>query len=478
MTTVATRNRLLPMLTAAASTAVLVAQAGAAWAQDAAAEAAAAPPVIDSGDTAWILASTALVLMMTLPGLALFYGGLVRAKNILNVFMQCFISAGVVGVLWVLVGYSLAFGTGNAFVGDFSKVMLNGVTLDSVITNGAGRNIPEYLFAMFQGMFAIITPALILGAIAERMKFSAWIAFISIWLLVVYCPLAHMVWGSEGWIFKSGAIDFAGGLVVHMSSGFSALLAAIMLGKRRGFGKEPMPPHSLPLCLIGAGLLWMGWFGFNAGSALGATPLAALAFLNTSTAASVAVVAWAAIEWIHRGKPTALGGATAAVAGLVAITPACGAVSPAGAMAIGLGVAVISYSACMFLKPALGYDDSLDVFGVHALGGAWGALASGIFAVSLGSGITSNGAQIVVQLEGIAFTAVFAPALTFVILSVLKLFFGSLTVDEEDEIEGLDLSQHSESAYGFSSGSSFVPELGHPVAHGHAAAAAHAKSVA
>jgi Amt family ammonium transporter len=470
-----TKNRLVTRLaTAAGAILSLGLAAGAAWAQDAAA----APPAIDSGDTAWVLASTALVLMMTLPGLALFYGGLVRSKNVLNVFMQCFISAGVVGVLWVVVGYSLAFGTGNAFIGDFSRVMLNGITMDSVVANFASppRNIPEYVFVMFQGMFAIITPALILGAIAERMKFSAWIAFITIWLLVVYCPIAHMVWSAEGWIFKSGAIDFAGGLVVHMSSGFSAILAAVMLGKRRGFGKEPMPPHSLPLCLIGAGLLWMGWFGFNAGSALSASPLAALAFLNTSTAASTAVVVWAAIEWIHRGKPTALGGATAAVAGLVAITPACGAVSPAGAIMVGAGVAVISYAACTFLKPALGYDDSLDVFGVHALGGAWGALASGIFAVTLGSGIESNMQQILVQLEGIAFTAVFAPVATFVILSVLKLFFGSLTVDEEEEVEGLDLSQHSESAYGFSSGSSFTPELGHPV-HAASAAVPHGKRV-
>src|SRR5690606_24552588 len=237
------------------------------------------------------------------------------------------------------------------------------------------------------------------------------------------------------------------------------------------FGKEPMPPHSLPLCLIGAGLLWTGWFGFNAGSALAASPLAALAFLNTSTAASMAVLVWAAIEWIHRGKPTALGGATAAVAGLVAITPACGAVSPLGAMATGAGVAVISYAACMFLKPALGYDDSLDVFGVHALGGAWGALASGLFAVSLGDGIESNAQQVRVQLEGIAFTAVFAPLATAIILFVLKLFFGSLRVSEEEEIEGLDLSQHSESAYGFAGGSTIVPELGH-VAHGHVSAAA------
>ena len=474
MSSVGTRNRFVRGIAAALTAAGSLGVATAAWAQDAAAT----PPVIDTGDTAWVMTSTAFVLFMTLPGLALFYGGLVRAKNVLNVLMQCFISAGIVGVLWIVVGYSLAFGTGNAFIGDFSKVMLSGVTLDSVVANFASppRNIPEYVFVMFQGMFAIITPALMLGAVAERMKFGAYIAFITIWVLVVYCPIAHMVWGSEGWIFKSGAIDFAGGLVVHMSSGFSALLAAIMLGKRRGFGKDPMPPHSLPLCLIGAGMLWMGWFGFNAGSALSASPLATLAFLNTSTAASTAVVIWAAIEWIHRGKPTALGGATAAVAGLVAITPACGNVAPMGAIAIGAGVAVISYCACMFLKPALGYDDSLDVFGVHALGGAWGALASGIFAVTLGSGIESNGQQIMVQLEGIAFTAVFAPVLTFVILSVLKLVFGSLRVDEEAEVEGLDLSQHSESAYGFSSGASFSPELGH-IGHMTAESSAHGKRV-
>src|SRR5262245_24159983 len=250
-----------------------------------------APLVIDSGDTAWVLTASALVLMMTLPGLALFYGGLVRAKNILNVLMQCMISAGIVGVLWILVGYSLAFGTGNAWIGDFSKVGLAGGTIDSATASFASppRNIPEYVFIMFQAMFAIITPALILGAIAERMKFSAWVAFITIWLLAVYCPIAHMVWGSEGWLFKSGAIDFAGGLVVHMSSGFSAIVVALFLGKRAGFGRDPMPPHSLPLCLVGAGLLWTGWFGFNAGSALSASPLAALAFMNTSTAASAAV---------------------------------------------------------------------------------------------------------------------------------------------------------------------------------------------
>jgi Amt family ammonium transporter len=321
--------------------------------------------------------------------------------------------------------------------------------MESVVANFASppRNIPEYVFIMFQGMFAIITPALILGAVAERMKFSAWVAFLTIWFLVVYCPIAHMVWGSEGWLFKSGAIDFAGGLVVHMSSGFSAIVLAIMLGKRQGFGREPMPPHSLPLCAIGAGLLWTGWFGFNAGSALSASPLAALAFLNTSTAASTAVLGWAVIEWMHRGKPTALGGATAAVAGLVAITPACGNVSPMGAIAIGIGVAIVSYLACGMLKPSLGYDDSLDVFGVHALGGAWGALASGIFATTLGSGVESNMAQIMVQLKGIIFVVIFAPLATVVIAGGLQMIFGSLRAEEDEEQEGLDLSQHGEQAY-------------------------------
>ncbi|MCW5893376.1 MAG: ammonium transporter [bacterium] len=441
----------------AAGCAAVLSAAGA-WAQEAAAEA----PTFDSGDTAWVITAAALVLAMTLPGLALFYGGLVRSRNVLNVFMQCVISAGVIGVLWILVGYSLAFGTGNAFVGDFSRVGLSGITLDSAVENGSGRNIPEYIFVMFQGMFAIITPALMLGAVAERMKFSAYVAFIVVWLLVVYCPLAHMVWSSEGWIYKDSAIDFAGGLVVHMSSGFSALVAAIMIGPRRGLGKEPMPPHSLPLCLVGAGMLWMGWFGFNAGSALSASPLATLAFLNTSTCASAAVVVWAIVEWLHRGKPTALGGATAAVAGLVAITPACGNVSPMGAIWIGVGVSIISYVAVTFMKPALGYDDSLDVFGVHALGGAWGALASGIFAVTLGSDIESNAQQIMVQLKGIGFVAIFAPVATVVILLVLKMIFGSLRVSEEDEIGGLDLAEHSESAYSMESGST---QMGLPVHH-------------
>jgi ammonium transporter, Amt family len=427
----------------AALTAPLLASA-AAFAQDAAE---AAPPAVDSGDTAWVLTSSALVLMMTLPGLALFYGGLVRAKNVLNVLVQCFFCAGVVGVLWVLVGYTLAFSGDGAYVGDLAKIGLAGVTLDSVTANYASppRNIPEYIFIMFQGMFAIITPALIIGAVAERMKFSAFVVFITLWVLIVYSPLAHMVWGG-GWIYDSGAIDFAGGLVVHMSSGFSALVAAILVGPRRGHGKEAMPPHNLPLCLTGAGLLWAGWFGFNAGSALSASPLATLAFLNTSTAASTATITWAAIEWLHRGKPTALGVATAAVAGLVAITPACGNVSPAGAIAIGFGVSIICYAAVTLIKPMFGYDDSLDAFGVHGVGGAWGALASGIFATTLGAGIESNAQQIMVQLTSIVFTAVFAPVATVIILLGIKAVMG-LRPDEEDEATGLDLSEHSENAY-------------------------------
>jgi ammonium transporter, Amt family len=443
---------------------------GSAWADD-------APKVIDSGDTAWVLASTALVLLMTLPGLALFYGGLVRAKNVLNVFMQCFVAAGAVGVLWIAVGYSLAFSSGGGnFIGNLDKMFMMGVTPDSPWPNFATppRYIPEYIFVMFQAMFAIITPALILGAVAERMKFSAFLAFISLWLIFVYCPLAYMVWGG-GWIFKSGAIDFAGGMVVHMSSGTSALIAALMVGKRRGFGKDPMPPHSLPLCLIGAGLLWVGWFGFNSGSALSASGLASLAFLNTSTATSTAVMTWVAIEWLRNGKPTALGAATAAVAGLVAITPACGNVSPVGSMLVGAGVSVVCYLSVTFLKPIGGYDDSLDAFGVHGVGGAWGALASGLFAATYGAPadgwgtITTHADQVMVQLKGIAFTAVFAPSVSFVILLALKAVFGSLRVSDEEEFDGLDVSAHSESAYSMVAGSSMGGGHGGQGAEGAAA---------
>ena len=399
-------------------------------------------PTLSAGDTAWILTSTALVLMMTLPGLALFYGGLVRSKNVLSVLMQCLISAGLVGVLWIVVGYSLAFAEGNSIVGGLGKVGLAGI--DASTLSGS---IPEYVFVMFQGMFAIITPALMLGAFAERMRFGPYIAFIGIWVLVVYCPLAHQVWGG-GWLSEFGAIDFAGGLVVHMSSGFSALAAAIFLGKRRGFGKEPMPPHSVPLTVIGASLLWVGWFGFNAGSELAADGVAGLAFLNTNTAAAAAVLSWVFIEWMHRGRPTVLGAATGAVAGLVGITPACASVSPMGAIAVGFGAAAVCYLAVTMLKPLLGYDDSLDVFGVHGVAGAWGALATGLFIMNgeLPEGV-SRMAQVGIQAASIGYVAILAPVLTLAILFLLKMVFGDLSVSEEDEHSGLDLSQHSESAY-------------------------------
>jgi Amt family ammonium transporter len=406
------------------------------------AQTAGAEDTLSPGNTAWMMTSTALVLMMTVPGLALFYGGLVRAKNVLSILMQCLISAGLVGVLWVLFGYSLAFAEGNAFIGGLGKLGLSGIT-----TRTLWGTIPEYVFIMFQGMFAIITPALMIGAFAERMRFGPYLAFVSIWLVLVYCPLAHMVWGG-GWLGGMGALDFAGGLVVHMSSGLSALVAAVYLGPRGGFRKVPMPPHSLPLTVIGAALLWVGWFGFNAGSALAADGTAGLAFLNTSTATSSAVMGWVIIEWIHRGKPTVLGAATAAVAGLVAITPGCAFVSPLGSIAVGFGAAVFCYAAVTLLKPAAGYDDSLDVFGVHGVGGTWGALATGLFIAdfALPEGV-SWGGQLWIQLKSIGFTALFAPVLTGVILLVLRIVFGDLRATDEGEAEGLDLSEHSESAY-------------------------------
>jgi Amt family ammonium transporter len=398
---------------------------------------------LSAGDTAWMLTSTALVLLMTLPGLALFYGGLVRSKNILSVLMQCMISAGMAGVLWVVAGYSLAFSGDGMFIGDTAKVGLAGVTPDSL-----SGTIPEYVFVMFQGMFAIITPALMLGAFAERMRFAPYLAFITIWLFVVYIPLAHMVWGGGYIGAEIGALDFAGGLVVHMSSGFSALVGCMILGPRRGYGKEMMTPHSLPLAVIGAALLWVGWFGFNAGSELAADGIAGLAFLNTNTAAATAVLTWVAIEWIHRGKPTVLGAATAAVAGLVAITPACAFVSPVGAIWVGLGGGAICYAAVTLLKPAAGYDDSLDVFGVHGIGGAWGALATGLFIApfALPEGV-SWGAQLMSQVKSIVIVAIYAPLASAVILLALKAVFGGLRVADEDEFQGLDVVEHSETAY-------------------------------
>jgi Amt family ammonium transporter len=404
--------------------------------------AASAEDALSAGDTAWIMTSTALVLLMTLPGLALFYGGLVRAKNVLSVLMQCLVSAGMAGLVWVLVGYSLAFGGDGPFVGGFARIGLAGITPESL-----SGTIPEYVFVMFQGMFAVITPALMLGAFAERMRFSAYLVFITLWLVAVYCPLAHMVWGG-GWIGESGALDFAGGLVVHMSSGFSALAACIVLGPRRGYGREPMPPHNLPYTVIGASLLWVGWFGFNAGSALAADGTAGLAFLTTNTATATALLGWLVVEWIHRGNPTVLGGATGAVAGLVAITPACAFVTPLGAIAVGLGAALFCYVAVTFVKGRMGYDDSLDVFGVHGVGGLWGAIATAIFLA--GFALPEDGTrlgQLWIQLKSIGFTAVFAPVVTVVLLYGMRAVMGDLRAHEEDEVLGLDLSQHSETAY-------------------------------
>ena len=401
----------------------------------------AAVETVNSGDTAWMLTSSALVMMMTLPGLALFYGGLVRSKNVLSVLMQCLISAGLIGVLWVIVGYSLAFGGEGKFFGNFQYFLLEGINPDSV-----SGSIPTYVFVMFQGMFAIITPALMLGAFAERMRFGPYMVFIGVWLLVVYCPLAHMVWGG-GMISQWGAIDFAGGLVVHMSSGFSALAAAYFLGKRKGFGHEHIMPHNLPLTIIGAALLWVGWFGFNAGSELAADGTAGLAFLTTQTATATAVLTWVIIAWLHRRKPTVLGTATAAVAGLVALTPACASVGPGGSILVGVGAGILCYLAVTLLKPAIGYDDSLDVFGVHGVGGAWGALASGLFIADFAATDAGWGGQVWIQFQSIIFTAVFAIVLTLIILVVLRLLFGDLRVDEEGESTGLDLTEHSETAY-------------------------------
>jgi Amt family ammonium transporter len=331
----------------------------------------------------------------------------------------------------------------NAFIGDLSMVGLAGITPDSI-----SGTIPTYVFVMFQGMFAIITPALMLGAFAERMRFSVYLSFILLWVVFVYIPLAHMVWGG-GWIGEYGALDFAGGLVVHMSSGISALVACLIIGPRRGFGRDPMQPNSLPLTVIGASLLWVGWFGFNAGSELAADGTAGLAFLTTQTAAATAVFGWVGIEWLHRGKPTVLGAATGAVAGLVAITPACAFVLPGGAIAIGFGASLFCYAAVTFLKPSLGYDDSLDVFGVHGVGGMWGALATALFIAPFAAAEDVTwGGQIVKQLVSIGFTAVYATVATFVVLYVIKGVLGGWRVAEEDESQGLDLSEHSETAYG------------------------------
>jgi ammonium transporter, Amt family len=411
---------------------------------------------IDKGDTAWLLTSSALVLMMTAPGLALFYGGMVRQKNALATLMQSFIIMAVISIQWVLWGYSLAFGPDvGGFIGNLDWIGLKGVGGEPF--DAYSKTVPHQAFMLFQMMFAIITPALITGAFAERKKFSAFLLFTVLWATFVYDPLAHWVWGDGGWLKKLGALDFAGGTVVHISSGVSALVCAIVLGKRKGYGHQPMQPHNLPLTVIGAALLWVGWFGFNAGSALEANGLAASAFLATNTGAAAAALGWMFTEWMMRGKPTVLGAASGAVAGLVAITPGAGFVGPVSSIIIGAVGGALCYTACN-LKSKLGYDDSLDVVGVHGVGGTWGAVATGLFASKAvneagGDGLFfGNPGQLWTQIVAVAATFALAIVATWVILKVVDAIVG-LRVTDEDEIAGLDLSQHSETAYAMGGGS-------------------------
>lgn len=407
---------------------------------------------INGSDTAWILVSTALVLMMT-PGLALFYGGMVRAKNVLSTFMHSFFAMGIVTVTWVTVGYSLAFGeTKGGLVGGAQHLFLAGVGLEP----REGTTVPHLLFMAFQMMFAIITPALISGAYAERLKFSTYAVFTALWSVVIYAPLCHWVWGPGGWLLKRGALDFAGGTVVHLSSGVSALVFAIVLGKRTGYPKRKAPPHNLTMTLLGAGLLWVGWFGFNAGSSLGANGLAALALVNTHVAAGVGAMAWAGAEWLRHGKPSSLGVASGLVAGLVAITPAAGFVGPMSAMLIGLLAGVACYGGVL-LKNKAGYDDSLDVFGVHGVGGMLGAVLTGVFASKVWNpagqdGLLKGGTNVFVeQLIGVGAAAAFAGVGTFALLKVLDKVMG-LRAQRDEELEGLDTTLHGEEAYSLAEG--------------------------
>ncbi len=405
---------------------------------------------VNSGDTAWVLVSSALVLLMT-PGLAFFYGGLVRRKNILSVLMQCFIVMCLISIQWVIFGYSLAFGPDvKGIIGNLSWFGLKGVGLAPYAPYSA--TIPHQLFMIFQAMFAIITPALILGAFAERMKFSAFCIFSLLWATLVYDPVCHWVWGVGGFLRQGGALDFAGGTVVHINAGVAALASALVLGKRQGYPDKMSPPHNLPLAVLGAGLLWFGWFGFNSGSALGANGLAVNAFVTTHIAAAAAGLTWALLDWIFSLRPTVLGIITGAVAGLVAITPACGFVNPVGAIWIGIGVSAFCYLAVAIIKVKFGYDDSLDAFGVHGIGGMWGALATGLWATKAVNSAGANGlfygnaAQFLVQLKAVVITAVYSFVVTFVLLKVINAVIG-LRASEQDERIGLDLTQHRETAY-------------------------------
>ncbi|MBI5450132.1 MAG: ammonium transporter [Gammaproteobacteria bacterium] len=428
--------------------------AEAATTEPAAAEPAAPAPTANSGDTAWMLTSTALVLLMTIPGLALFYAGMVRSKNVLSVMMQCFAITSLITVLWVIYGYSLAFDTAgmekgvtnlHSFFGSLNKAMLAGVGVDSLT-----MTIPETVFMVFQLTFAIITPALIVGAFAERMKFSAMLWFMAIWFTIVYVPIAHMVWsGDGGLMWDLGVLDFAGGTVVHINAGIAGLVAALVLGKRKGYPQVAMPPHNLTMTLVGASLLWVGWFGFNAGSAVAANGTAGMAMAVTQIATAMAALAWMFSEWLTHGKPSVLGIASGAVAGLVAITPASGFVGPGGALAIGLAAGVICFLASTKIKRAMGYDDSLDVFGVHAIGGIVGALLTGVFAAASLGGSKADldiGGQFGIQAIGVGATVLYCALASYVILKLVDKVIG-LRVSDDQETEGLDLSQHNERGY-------------------------------
>ncbi|MBB2192033.1 ammonium transporter, partial [Gluconacetobacter azotocaptans] len=420
----------------------------------------AADPAIDTGDTAWMLVSTALVLMMTIPGLALFYAGMVRKKNVLATVMQSFAICCIITVVWMVAGYSLAFSTGSPYLGDLSKAMLSGIgahiskgadigfTLGAGSANATVMTIPESVFMMFQMTFAIITPALIAGAFAERMKFSALCVFTVLWSLVVYAPIAHWVWSPLGWVAGLGAVDFAGGTVVHINAGIAGLVCALVMGKRRGYGQDDLSPFNLTYAVAGASLLWVGWFGFNAGSAVGANGRAGMAMATTQIATAAAGLGWMVAEWIRTGKPTVLGIISGAVAGLVAITPAAGFVLPGGALILGLIAGVVCYWAATSLKHLLGYDDSLDAFGVHGIGGIVGALLTGVLAYgplsatdANPSGVVGSFAQLVIQAEAVGITIVWCALATFVLLKIVDLTIG-LRVTQDQEVEGLDMVLH------------------------------------
>ncbi len=413
----------------------------------------AAPAFADTGDTAWMLTSTALVLFMTLPGLALFYGGLVQGKNVLSVLMQCLVLACLMSLVWVAVGYSIAFGDGNgaaegagALWGGLSNAFLGGLTTDAM-----SGTIPESVFVMFQMTFAIITPALIVGAYVERVNFGAVLIFSVLWLVLVYAPVCHWVWGG-GWLGEMGVMDFAGGLVVHLTAGVAAIVAAVVLGNRKGFPKEPMPPHNMTMCITGAGMLWVGWFGFNGGSALAANGDASMAMLVTHISAATGAFTWMCLEWIKFGKPSALGAVTGMVAGLGTITPASGFVGPAGALIIGLAAGIVCFNATLFIKRTLKIDDSLDVFPVHGVGGMLGTLLTAVFAsntlgIFSGQGMDNSiGEQLWVQFVGVIAVLVFTVIATFIILKVVDLVTG-LRCEEDEEQTGLDLIMHNEKGY-------------------------------